>query len=307
MQAPGLHEAPPGSLREFEMRSLLFVPADSPRKLEKGLQSGADALILDLEDSVSAEGKPKARELAREFLEAAAGKEDTPKLIVRVNALDTGMTEADLDAVVGAKPYAIMLPKACGGADVQHVSVKIAVREAEQDIDDGTIRVLPIVTETAQAIFELGTYRGASHRLVAMTWGAEDLATDISAETNRLSSGDYTPPFSLARNLMLFAAASAGVDAIDTVFANFRDGATFERECRAARRDGFTAKMAIHPDQVSIINDVFSASPGDIERAQAIVAAFAANPGAGVLAINGAMIDRPHLVKAERLLARQKG
>ncbi len=286
------------------MRSLLFVPADSARKLEKGLQSGADALILDLEDSVAADAKPKAREMAAAFLRETRALPSAPRLIVRVNALDTGLTEADLDAVVREKPHAIMLPKACGGPDVQHIGIKIAVREAENDIEDGAIRILPIVTETARAMFELASYRGASHRLMAMTWGAEDLATDIGAETNRLDHGDYTPPFALARNLMLFAAASAGVDAIDTIFANFRDSSTLQRECIAARRDGFAGKMAIHPDQVAIINEVFSPAPEEIANAQKIVAAFATNPQAGVLAIDGAMIDRPHLVKAQRLLAR---
>ena len=286
------------------MRSLLFVPADSARKLEKAAACGADALILDLEESVAASAKAAARESAAHYLRHAPRGLGAPKLIVRVNALDTGLTDADLDAVIAQSPDAIMLPKACGGADIQHVSVKIAVREAEGNLADGTIRVLPIITETAQSLFEMGSYRGASHRLHAMTWGAEDLATDIGAETNRLEDGQYTPPFMLARNLMLFAAASAGVDAIDTIFANFRDGAALERECRAARRDGFSGKMAIHPDQVAIINAVFSPAPEEIARAQKIVAAFAENPDAGVLGIDGEMIDRPHLVKAQRTLAR---
>lgn len=286
------------------MRSLLFVPADSPRKLQKALTSGADALILDLEDSVAAAAKPAARRAAAEFLQHAASLESAPRMIVRINALDTGLADEDLDAVVRHMPYAIMLPKANGGADIQHVSVKIAVREAEADIADGGIRILPIVTETAQAIFQLGTYRGSSQRLCALTWGAEDIATDIGAQTNRLDDGNYTPPFQLARNLTIFAAASAGVDAIDTIFANFRDAATFEKECIAARRDGFTGKMAIHPDQVATINRVFSPSPDEIAKARQIVEAFAQNGGAGVLSIAGEMIDRPHLLKAQRLLAR---
>ncbi len=286
------------------MRSLLFVPADSPRKLEKALSSGADALILDLEDSVAASAKDAARRSAAEFLRQARKEARVPKLIVRVNALDTGLTDADLDAVIAQSPDAIMLPKACGGADIQHVSVKIAVREAESNLPDGTIGILPIITETAQSLFEMGSYRGASHRLRAMTWGAEDLATDIGAETNRLEDGQYTPPFMLARNLMLFATASAGVDAIDTIFANFRDSATLERECRDARRDGFTGKMAIHPDQVAIINAVFSPSEAEVAKARRIVEAFAQTPGAGVLALEGEMIDRPHFLKAQRLLER---
>lgn len=286
------------------MRSLLFVPADSARKLEKAAGSGADALILDLEDSVAPDAKAAARRSAADFLNAAPRGPQAPRLIVRVNALDTGLTEADLDAVTPCRPDAIMLPKACGGADVQHLSVKIAVREAESALPDGGVRIIPIVTEVGHALFQLGTYRGSSQRLMGLTWGAEDLATDIGAQTNRLDDARYTPPFMLARNLTLFAAASAGVEAIDTIFANFRDGAAFERECREARRDGFTGKMAIHPDQVAIINEVFAPSPAEIAQAQKIVAAFAQTPGAGVIAIDGAMIDRPHLVKAQRLLAR---
>ncbi len=286
------------------MRSLLFVPADNARKLEKARASGADALILDLEDSVAASAKEDARHRAAAFIRDAGKHTDGPKLIVRVNALETGLTDSDLDAIIPHAPFAIMLPKACGGADIQHLSVKIAVREAENNLTDGSIGIVPIVTETAQAIFGLGSYRGASHRLCAMTWGAEDLATDIGAPVNRMEDGDYTPPFLLARNRMLFAAASAGVEAIDTVFANFRDLNRFERECRAARRDGFTGKMAIHPDQAAVINAVFSPSEIELAQARRIVDAFTQNPDAGVIAIDGAMIDRPHLLKAQRLLSR---
>jgi len=285
------------------MRSLLFVPADSPRKLEKALACGADALILDLEDSVAVSAKQAGRDGAAAFLAAHASAPRT-KLIVRVNALDTNMTDADLDAVMPHRPYAIMLPKATGGEDVQHLSVKLGVREAESGRDIGTTGILPIATETAAALFKLGTYRGSSHRLIGLTWGAEDLAADIGAETNRLEDMSYTPPFALARSLMLFGAAGAEVDAIDTVFANFKDGASFRRECLAARRDGFVAKMAIHPDQVAIINEVFSPQDEDVRKARQIVEAFARQPDAGVLSIDGAMVDRPHLRKAERLLAR---
>lgn len=291
------------------MRSLLFVPADSPRKLERALASGADVLILDLEDSVAMSAKQQGREGAAAFLAAHRGPtapkpHASPKLMVRVNALDTGLTDADLDAVARFAPAAIMLPKTQGGTDVQHLSVKLNVREAEHGLPAHTISIVPIVTETAAAMFHLGSYRGSSTRLSAITWGAEDLAADIGAETNRFDDATYTPPFALARNLMLFAAASAEVDAIDTVFANFRDHDGFRRECLAARRDGFVAKMAIHPDQVAIINEVFSPQPQEIEKARAIVDAFKANPDAGVLSIAGAMVDRPHLRKAERLLGR---
>ncbi|MGE3246582.1 MAG: CoA ester lyase [Beijerinckiaceae bacterium] len=286
------------------MRSLLFVPADSPRKLEKALSSGADVLILDLEDSISPDNKEAARRAAAGFLAEHRRDGNHPKLIVRINALDSGMADMDLDAVAPRSPFAIMLPKASGGADVQHLGAKLAVREAENDLPDGAIRILPIATETSAAIFNLASYRGASHRLVAMTWGAEDLAADVGAAQNRMPDGRFTPPFELARNLMLFAAAAAGVDAIDTVCANFRDTGLFRRECEEALRDGFTGKMAIHPNQVATINDVFTPSPAAVEHAKRIVEAFRSSPAAGVLSIDGQMIDRPHLRNAEQLLAR---
>ena len=286
------------------MRSLLFVPADSERKLARAAGSSADALILDLEDSVAPSAKEDARRGAAAFLRAHGRQSSGPLLLVRINALDSGEAAADLDAIVAHRPAAIMLPKAQGGVDVQHLGAEIAVREAEAGIDEQSIGILPIATETASAIFGMASYKGASRRLMALTWGAEDLAADIAAQTNREASGAFTPPFQLARNMMVFAAASAGVDAIDTVCANFRDSALLQRECEEARRDGFTGKMAIHPDQLAVINSVFTPAPEALERAQRVVAAFAGAPDAGVLSIDGMMIDRPHLRQAERLLAR---
>ena len=288
------------------MRSLLFVPADSPRKIEKALESAADAIILDLEDSVAPAGKESARRLAAQTLQEAGQNPRGPKLLVRINALDTPWCDGDLDAICAARPYAIMLPKSGGGDDVQHLGAKLAVREAEAGLADGEIRILPIVTETAYGVLRLATYRGASRRLFAMTWGAEDLAVDLGVASNRDEGGAVTGPFALARNLMLMAAASAQADAIDTVYPAFRDSAGFRQECALARRDGFTGKMAIHPDQVAIINEIFSPTQADIARAQAIVAAFEAQPEAGVLSHDGKMIDRPHLRAAMRLLARMK-
>lgn len=286
------------------MRSLLFVPADSPRKLDKALASGADALILDLEDSIAVSAKATARRMAGEFLSAHAGQAGVPRLLVRINALDSGLADEDLDAVALHGPWAIMLPKSQSGADVQHLGAKLAVREAEADLDDGAISIIPIATETANAVFTLGSYRGSSQRLAAITWGAEDLAADTGAAVNRETDGRWTSPFQLARNLMLFAAAGAGVDAIDTVCANFRDGDLLRRECVEAERDGFVAKMAIHPGQVAVINDVFTPPDEALAHARQIVAAFAQQPDAGVLSIDGQMIDRPHLRNAERLLKR---
>ncbi len=286
------------------MRSLLFVPGDSPRKLQKGLESDADALILDLEDSVAPDAKPQARAASLAFLTQTRTLPRRPLLIVRVNPLTSGLIEADLDAVMAGAPDAIMLPKAEGGVDVSHLAAKIAVREAENDLPDGATRIIPIATETGKGVFGLGTYAGATHRLAALTWGAEDLSADLGAETNRLTDGSYADPYRLARALTLFAAASAQVDAIDTVYTGFRDEAGFRAECIAARRDGFTGKMAIHPAQVAPINEIFAPSPQALARADAIIALFAANPGVGVIGLDGEMLDRPHLVRAKRLRAR---
>lgn len=288
------------------MRSLLFVPADSTRKLDKALGCGADCLILDLEDSVALSAKEAARAGARDFLAAQRDNANRPLLYVRVNALDTGLTDADLDAVVAMRPDGIMLPKSLSGANVQHLAAKLAVREAESGLPDGATAILPVATETAAAIFGMGTYAGASRRLVGITWGAEDLSADLGAETNRMPDDSYCPPYMLARSMTLFAANAAEVQAVDTVYPNFRNAEGFRRECFAARRDGFTAKMAIHPDQVATINEIFTPAPEQVARARAIVDAFAAQPDAGVLGINGEMLDRPHLRRAEKLLARVK-
>jgi citrate lyase subunit beta / citryl-CoA lyase len=286
------------------MRSLLFVPADSAKKLEKGMTSGADALIVDLEDSVALDGKARARQSAAAFLKDAVAAKPRPYLLVRVNGLTTGLTDADLDAIAPAKPDAVMLPKAEGGASVIHADAKLAVREATNDLPDGHIKIVAIATETAAALFLAGTFAGASARLTGLTWGAEDLSAELGAQANRDAQGRFLDPYRLARVLCLAGASSAGVPAIDTVYVDFRDEKGFRRECEEACRDGFTGKMAIHPAQVPIINDVFTPSAEALARAQAIVDAFAKNPGAGVVGIGGVMYDRPHLARAERLIAR---
>lgn len=288
------------------MRSLLFVPGDSPSKIEKALGSGADALLLDLEDSIALPSKQAARQIVADQLKRLAGQQDLPKLFVRINALDSGLTDDDLDAVIAARPYGIMLPKSISGATVQQLSGKIAVHEARSGLPDGQTRIIAIATETAQSLFHLATYQGASDRLDGLTWGAEDLSADLGSETNRLENGDYTDPYRLARALVLIGASAAQLPAIDTVFTAYRDSEALTRECEAARRDGFTAKMAIHPAQVPIINRVFTPSPEAVREALAIVEAFAADPQAGVVGIAGQMIDRPHLRRAERVLARVK-
>jgi citrate lyase subunit beta/citryl-CoA lyase len=286
------------------MRSFLFVPADSEKKLAKGFDSGADALILDLEDSVSAERKAGARDTALAYLKQHAPRTPRPRLVVRVNALDTGLTDADLDVIVAGKPDAILLPKAEGGPSVIHLDAKLTAREALHGFPEGAIEIIALATETASALFLCGSYRDASPRLTGLTWGAEDLSAELGSETNRDADGRFTSPYMLARNLSLAAAASARVQAIDTVYADFRNMQGLREEAEEARRDGFTAKMAIHPAQVAVINAVFTPSPGEIENARTVVNAFAADPTAGVVAIGGVMYDRPHLRRAERLLAR---
>jgi citrate lyase subunit beta/citryl-CoA lyase len=223
---------------------------------------------------------------------------------VRVNGLTTGMTDADLDGVMRAAPDGIVLPKAVGGIEVSHLGAKLAVCEAEFGLPDGCTAIIAIATETAASIFALGTFSDASRRLKGLTWGGEDLSAEAGAEANRLEDGSYTDPYRLARSLTLFGAVAARVDPIDAVYTNFRDEAGLTAECRAARRDGFVAKMAIHPAQVPVINEAFTPSASALAHARAVVQAFAKEPGAGVVGLNGEMLDRPHLERAERMLAR---
>jgi citrate lyase subunit beta/citryl-CoA lyase len=288
------------------MRSLLFVPGDNPAKIAKAAQSGADVLLLDLEDSVAMSAKDTARRSVREALETISRQKGAPRLYVRVNALDTGLTEADLDAIMPGAPEGIMLPKSQSGADVQRLAVKLAVREAELGLSDGATRIIAIATETAASLFHMPSYAGASHRLSGLTWGAEDLSADLGAESNRLEDGSHADPYRLARALTLFGASAAQVSAIDTVFTAYRETDALTRECEAARRDGFSAKMAIHPAQVPVINAVFTPTAEMIAQSRAIVAAFRDDPAAGVVGIGGQMIDRPHLRRAERVLERAR-
>lgn len=285
------------------MRSLLFVPGDSERKLDKALQSGADVLLIDLEDSVSADNKPEARRIAADFV--GRHRETTsPLLYVRVNDLGSGQTDDDLAGVIAARPHGIMLPKAEGGEDVTHLAAKLRVHEAQAGMEDGATRILPIITETAAGALAAGSYHGASPRLAGLTWGAEDLSADIGARTARDEAGRYTDVFRLARAMTILAATAAGVAAVDTVFPDFRDMDAFEAECREAERDGFTAKMAIHPAQVPVINAAFTPSAETVEEAKRVVEAFAAAGNPGVVGIDGKMYDRPHLRRAEGILAR---
>ncbi len=285
------------------MRSLLFVPADGGKKLDKAMASGADAVIVDLEDSIAPEGKAAARSSAADFLKEASKAAVRPRLLVRVNSIATGLIDADLDAVVAARPDAIMLPKAQGGASVVHADAKLAVREAVHGLPDGSVGILAIATETAAALFLAGPYGGASPRLLGLTWGAEDLSAELGAETNRDGRGRFLDPYRLARALCLAGATAAQVQAFDTVTPDFRNAELLRREAQEARRDGFIGKMAIHPAQVPIINEVFTPEADAIAKSRAIVAAFEANPGKGAVAVDGVMYDRPHLNRARALLA----
>jgi citrate lyase subunit beta/citryl-CoA lyase len=286
------------------MRSLLFVPADDAKKLDKAMACGADALIVDLEDSIPAQGKAQARMRAAAFIGEAGKAAHRPRLLVRINGFATGLADADLDAVVPARPDAIMLPKAEGGPDVVRADAKLSAREAIAGLPDGSIRIVAIATETATALFLAGTYGGASARLEGLTWGAEDLSAELGAEANRDGDGRFLDPYRLARALCLAGAAAARVQAIDTVAVDFRNAAALRQESEEARRDGFTGKMAIHPAQVPIINEVFAPSAAAVAEARAVIAAFEANPDRGTVGIDGVMYDRPHLERARQLLAR---
>lgn len=288
------------------MRSLLFVPADGGPKLDKALASGADAVIVDLEDSIVLERKPAAREAALAFLKKAGATKQRPRLLVRINGLETGMTDADLDAIIAGAPDAVVFPKAEGGASVIHLDAKITAREAIAGIPEGQIKILAQAVESAAGLFAAGNFRNASGRLIGLTWGPEDLSAELGAEANRDVRGELTEPYRLARSICLYAAAVAKVPAIETVYVDFRNSEGLRRDTEAARRDGFVGRLAIHPAQVPVINDVFAPTAAQIAKAKEVVAAFAAQPGAGAVGIDGKMYDRPHLARAQALLASVK-
>jgi citrate lyase subunit beta/citryl-CoA lyase len=283
---------------ETEMiRSFLFVPGDSERKLEKARGAGADALIVDLEDSVAADSRPRARELAREYIE---GRDN---VWLRINPVDSGEALADLQAVMPAAPSGIVLPKARSADDATRLATKLDELESRHGIAAGHTRILPICTERPRALFALESYVGATPRLAGLSWGAEDLSAALGARSARDESGRWLPPYELARSLCLFAAAAAEVPAIDTVYTDFRDAEGLASYAGRAARDGFTGMLAIHPAQVAVINDAFSPSDDELSRAERIVALFRDNPGAGALALDGEMVDKPHLVQAKRVIA----
>ncbi|ABC93267.1 citrate lyase, beta subunit protein (plasmid) [Rhizobium etli CFN 42] len=274
----------------MRLRSLLFVPGDRPERFAKALASGADAVILDLEDSVAPPNKPKARDSVHEFVQRRPGE---TKLLIRINPLASPEFEGDLAALSGLQPFGLMLPKAEGAASVLKLASALAA----------TILILPIATETPSAIFEIGSYREVSDNLCGLTWGAEDLPAAIGATTARRTDGRYTPPYELARSLTLFAAHAAAVPAIDTVYPDFRDLNGLRAYVGRARRDGFSGMMAIHPSQVETINHAFTPDAFEIAWAEKVTAAFAASPDAGVIQLDGRMLDLPHLKLAHRILA----
>jgi citrate lyase subunit beta/citryl-CoA lyase len=280
------------------MRSLLFVPGDSERKLSRAPQSGADALIVDLEDSVVPANRPLARRQARDFLGSADSLHF--RRYVRINPLSSGVALDDLAAVVPGRPDGIVLPK-CIPEDLRMLDHYLSALEAAAALPAGSIRVIAIATETPAAMFALGGYSGVSPRLEAVTWGAEDLAACLGGN-NRRADGVYDDVYRLARSLCLLGAAAAGVIPLDTIYTDFKDEAGLAAECAAARRSGFTAKMAIHPAQIPVINQAFAISEEERGWARRVVRAFAENPDAGTIAIDGKMIDKPHLTLARRLL-----
>lgn len=279
------------------LRSLLFVPADSEKKLAKAKSSPADALILDLEDSVAAPNRTKARELAREFLKDKHGQ----AIWVRVNPVGTADFQADIEAVVPGAPAGLVIPKPDGPHVLNVLDAHLLTEETQAGLPLGAIKLLPVATETPTAVLSLQDYRSPPPRLAALSWGAEDLSAALGASANRGEDGEFLLTYRIVRTLCLIAAKAAGVDAIETLHADFRDAKGLERTARAAQREGFSGMLAIHPDQVETINAAFTPSTADVEHAQKVVAAFAS--GAGVASLDGKMLDQPHLKQAQHTLA----
>lgn len=285
----------------MNLRSWLFVPGDSEKKLAKGAETGADALILDLEDSVAPARKPIARDMVREYLSAAA-RTGGSQLWVRINALDEGGID-DLAAVVRAAPDGIVVPKVDGPLDLVRLGHYLDALERRDDVSHA-IRMLPVASETAKAPFRFGHY--ADHhlpRLVGITWGAEDLSSALGASTNKGPDGEWAFTYRVVRSACLLAAKASGVQAIDTLHVDFRDEAGLRASSIAAAQEGFTGRIAIHPAQVATINEAFMPSADDVAHARRVVALFAAAPEAGTIGLDGRMLDIPHLKQAQKVLA----
>lgn len=286
----------------MKLRSLLFVPADSERKLAKAVDSPADVLILDLEDSVAESRKPVARQMAAEFIGAHAGR-IVPALFVRINPLDTPWAMADLATVTVPGLAGILQPKTRGVEDLLRLGHGLDALEARAGLDAGSVRIVPVATETPEAVLRMQGFAGAAlPRLAGVTWGAEDLSAAIGAVANRDKGGQWAPLYTWAESLCLASAAAAGVPPIDTLHADFRDATGLAAACRASRRRGFRGRIAIHPDQVAVINETYSPGEAELAHARRIVEAFDAQPEAGTLSIDGVMVDKPHLTQARRTL-----
>ena len=289
---------------DLPLRSMLFIPGDSEKKLAKVAECGADAVILDLEDAVAPENKAKARALVADFLKQTPRGKRPTQYWVRVNPFDTGLTLDDLAAIGPGAPDGIFQPKTDGPEDVRRLSHYLDMIEAANGIEPGSIRILPVATETPKAPFTLGDFASAGlERLSGLTWGAEDLSTAVGASTNLDETGQWAFTYKMVRSLCLVAAHASGVQALDTLYVNFRDDEGLRASCRAARAEGFTGRIAIHPAQVAGIHESFTPSKEEIDHAQRILDAFAANPGAGTVGLDGKMIDIPHKKQAERVLA----
>jgi len=287
----------------FNARSWLFAPGDSEKKMTRAMEGDADIVLIDLEDAVAEEAKPAARTMVRDFLSANAAQHE--RLWVRVNPMDGPHTLSDLAAVMPGRPGGIMLPKVYGRADVERLDHYLSAFEAANRIAAGSTKVIVLITETAEAMFHTGDYKGAP-RVVALTWGAEDLADSIGASSNRNPDGSYGFTYELARTLCLLGAATAGVAAIETIQGDFRDLEGLKARAEKVRRDGYRGMLAIHPAQVPVINAAFAPNADEIAEAEEIVALFAANPGVGAIGWKGGMLDRPYLSRAQNLL-RQAG
>lgn len=289
---------------ELKMRSWLFAPGDSEKKMAKAAAGTADIVLFDLEDAVAPENKALARRVVHDFLRDYVG--NRARLWVRVNPLDGAWTLEDLAAVMPANPGGIMLPKVYGRADVERLDHYLSAFEAAHDIAVGSTPVIVLVTETAEAMFHTGDYKGCN-RVVALTWGAEDLADAVGASSNRTADGNYGFTYELARSLCLLGAATAGVAAIETIQGDFRDLDGLRLRAEKVRRDGYRGMLAIHPAQVDVINAAFTPTTEELTEAQIIVDLFAANPGVGAIGYKGGMLDRPYLSRAQALLAQASG
>jgi len=296
VQAHRAHEASDGRV----MRSMLFVPGDRPERFAKADASGADAVILDLEDAVAPERRPLARTETARWLQAGAR---TVATWVRINPVATDDALVDLAAVLGGRPDGIVLPKARHGDDVRRADHWLEALEARLGFPRGRIGLLPLITESAGALLNAGSFTSLPGRVTGLTWGAEDLAADVGASTNKAADGEYELTYALARSFCLLASAAAGVAAFDTVDTEFRDIEAVERRARVSRRQGFLGKLAIHPAQVAPIHAAFTPTDEEIARAERVIAAFAAAPGVGTVGFEGGMLDKPHLRQAERVIA----